>query len=42
MPADVRKIVKSEYYDYTITMAIEVKENCRDIWIVKLDMRQNK
>ncbi len=37
MPADLRKIVKREYYDYTITMAIEVKENNRDIWVVKLD-----
>jgi len=37
MPADVRHIVKSEYYDYNITMAIEVKENERDIWVVKLD-----
>ena len=37
LPADVRKIIKSEYYDYAITMAIEVKENYRDIWVVKLD-----
>jgi len=37
MPADIRHIVKSEYYDYNITMAIEVKENKRDIWVVKLD-----
>ncbi|HEX5150572.1 MAG TPA: hypothetical protein VFW07_03930 [Parafilimonas sp.] len=37
LPADIRKIVKREYYDYTITMAIEVKENGRDIWVIKLD-----
>jgi hypothetical protein len=37
LPADVRKIVKREYDDYTITMAIEVKENNRDIWVIKLD-----
>ena len=37
LPADVRKTVKSEYYDYAITMAIEVKESNRDIWVVKLD-----
>jgi len=37
LPADIRKIVKREYYDYTITMAIEVKESDRDIWVIKLD-----
>ncbi len=36
MPADVRKIVKSEYYDYGITMAMEVKINKRDIWVINL------
>ncbi len=40
MPADVRKIVKSEYYDYAITLAVEVKENNRDIWVVHLDSEQ--
>jgi len=37
LPADVRKIVKREYYDYKIAVAIEVKENNRDIWVVQLD-----
>ncbi len=37
LPADVRKTVKSEFYDYTITLTIEVKENGRDVWFVKLD-----
>ncbi len=37
LPADIKKIVKSEYYDYAITSAIEVKEYGRDIWVVKLD-----
>jgi hypothetical protein len=39
MPSDVRKIVKREYFDYTIITAIEVKQNNEDIWIVK--MKQN-
>ncbi len=37
LPADVRKTVKSEFYDYTITLTMEVKENGRDVWIVELD-----
>lgn len=36
MPSDVRKIVKSTYFDYTIIKAIEVKQNHEDIWIVKM------
>lgn len=36
MPSDVRKIVKSKYYNYMITLAIEVKQNDRDIWIVNM------
>lgn len=36
LPAEIRKMVKSEYYDYAITMAVEIKEDNRDIWIVKL------
>lgn len=36
MPSDIRKIVKSEYFDYTIIKAIEVKQNHEDIWIVKM------
>src|SRR5437867_4006411 len=31
MPFDIRKMVKSEYYDYAITMAIEVQQDKRDI-----------
>jgi hypothetical protein len=26
LPSDIRKIVKREYYDYAITMAIKVKK----------------
>ena len=36
MPSDIRKIVKSEYYDYMITLAIEVKQNERNLWIVNM------
>ena len=39
LPADVRKIIKSEYYDYVITQAIEVKlikQDERDIWVVNM------
>ena len=36
MPADVRKIIKSEYYDYVITLATEVKQDERDIWVVNM------
>jgi hypothetical protein len=37
LSADVRKIVKSEYYYYSIRVVIEVKQDNRDIWVVKLD-----
>jgi hypothetical protein len=37
MPADIKRNVKSEYYDYKITMAINVKENKRDIWVVTVE-----
>ena len=33
----MRKIVKSKYYDYSIRIVIEVKQDNRDIWVVKLD-----
>jgi hypothetical protein len=36
MSSDVRQIVKSKYFDYTITNAIEVKQNGEDIWILKM------
>ena len=36
MPSDVRKIVKSKYYDYMITSVTEVKQNKMDIWIVNM------
>src|SRR5579885_3347642 len=36
MPEDIRRIVKGEYYDYNISMAVNVNENKRDIWVVTL------
>ena len=36
LPSEIRKLVKAEYYDYTITRAAEVKQDNRDIWIVNL------
>jgi hypothetical protein len=36
LPSDVRKIVKSEYFDYAIIKAVEVKQNKEEIWIVNL------
>jgi hypothetical protein len=32
-----RKLVKSTYFDYSITSAIEVKEDNRIVWIVRLE-----
>jgi hypothetical protein len=37
LPADLRRAVKSEYYDYTMTITIELKQDNRDIWYVELD-----
>ena len=37
LPVDIRRRIKREYFDYTIAVVIEVKENNRDIWVVKLD-----
>jgi hypothetical protein len=36
LPAALRKMVKSEYFDYSITAATEIKEDKRDIWVVQL------
>lgn len=40
LPAEVRKIVKSTYFDYKITMAVKVEEDNRAIWVV--DMEDDK
>jgi hypothetical protein len=37
LPEDIRKTVKSNYVDYDITSAINVKEDQRDIWVVSLE-----
>lgn len=37
LPDDVRKIVKSNYVDYNITRAVNVKQDNRDIWVVNLE-----
>jgi len=37
LPAEIRKLVKSAYIDYAIATAIEVKEDNRTIWVVKLE-----
>jgi hypothetical protein len=37
LPNGIRKIVKREYFDYLITMAIHVKENSRTIWVVQME-----
>jgi hypothetical protein len=36
LPAAVRKIVKGEYYDYNITVAVEIKKSSGIIYIVHL------
>ena len=36
LPTDVRYEVRSNYFDYHITRAIEVKENNRTIWVVDM------
>ena len=40
LPVEVRKIVKSTYFDYKITMAVKVEEDKRTIWVV--DMEDDK
>jgi len=37
MPASIRKIVKSMYYDYTINMTMQVNQQNRSIWLVFLE-----
>lgn len=37
LPTELRKAIKSNYYDQTISMAIEVNENNRTIWVVRLE-----
>ena len=37
LPAELRKQIKSNYFDQTIGMAIEVNENNRTIWVVRIE-----
>jgi len=37
LPKEVRRIVKSNYVDFNIVQAINVKEDNRDIWVVNLE-----
>src|SRR4030095_3844983 len=37
LPAELRKQIKSNYYDQTIGMALEVNENNRTIWVVRIE-----
>ena len=41
LPAETRKLVKSAYLDHTIAMAIEVKEDDRTIWVIRLEDTTN-
>jgi len=41
LPEDIRRQVKSTYYDYTITRAIRVNEATRLIWVVNLEDAKN-
>ena len=37
LPKEVRRIVKSNYIDFNIVQAINVKEDNRNIWVVNLE-----
>jgi hypothetical protein len=37
LPAEVRKIVKSTYFDYNITLTFKVEEDNRTIWMVNME-----
>ena len=37
LPSELRKQIRENYYDYTISMAIEVNENNRTIWVVRVE-----
>jgi hypothetical protein len=41
LPEDIRRLVKSSYYDYNIIRAIKVTEANRLIWIVNLEDARN-
>lgn len=37
LPADIRKIIKPNYYDYNITKVVQVSEADRNIWVVNME-----
>ena len=37
LPEELRKLIKSAYYDYDITRAIKITEGGREIWVVNLE-----
>jgi hypothetical protein len=37
LPDDIRKLIKSNYLDYKIVMAISVNQDKRNIWVVNLE-----
>jgi hypothetical protein len=41
LPEDLRKQIKSSYYDFDITRAIKVSEAGREIWVVNLEDAKN-
>ena len=41
LPADVRQLVKSTYYDQTITRIFKVSQDKRLIWVVSLEDKKN-
>ncbi|MEJ7680865.1 MAG: hypothetical protein WKG06_24035 [Segetibacter sp.] len=41
LPADIRKIIKPNYYDYNITKVVKVNEADRNIWVVNMEDAKN-
>ena len=37
LPAEVRKLVKGEYYDQKITKVLKVKQDQRTIWVIHME-----
>jgi hypothetical protein len=37
LPADIRKLVKSSYYDQSITRVLKVNQDKRTIWVVSME-----
>ena len=41
LPTEVRSLVKSKYFDYSISTAINVKQNDANIWLINVEDQQN-